>query len=94
MGFDIKKAKIKSLLPMVIDFLPMLDQAVEDFKNEWAKKSELLPGEDIVGVLFSQDHKTYITIGILSAENHIRKELTVMLFSDFVMKLISEFKKA
>lgn len=79
---------------MVIDFLPMLDQAIEDYRNEWAAKEQLLPGEDIVGVLFSAKKVTYINICVLTPENSIKKQLVVMPFSEFVMKLISEFKKA
>lgn len=94
MGFDLKKAAIKSLLPMVEDFLPMLDQAIEDYRNEWAAKISLQEGDDVVAILFSREKRTYINICVLSADDQVKQQLVVMLFSDFVMKLIAEFKKS
>jgi hypothetical protein len=93
MGFDLKKAALKQLLPMAIDLLPMLDNAIEDYRNEWAAKEQLEPGEDIVGVLFTAKKVTHINICVLSSDNAIKKQLVVMPFSEFVMKLVQEFKK-
>lgn len=93
MAFDIKKAAIKSLLPMVIDFLPILDKAIEDYKKDWGKKVSLQEGEDVVGILFSSEGKTYINICVMDPDNKVKQQLSVMLFSEFVNTLISEFKK-
>jgi hypothetical protein len=94
MSFDIKKSAIKLLLPTVIDFLPVLDQAIDDYRNEWAKKVSIEDGEDVVGILFSKDKKTYINICVLTPDNKVKTELISMLFSDFVIKIIDEFKKS
>jgi len=94
MSFNIKKAAIKSLLPMVIDFLPVLDSASKDYCDQWAKRLNIEPGEQITGMLFNAEGKMYITICVLSADNFIKKQVETLTFSDFVIKLINEFKKS
>jgi len=94
MAFDLKKAAIKAVLPMVTDFLPMLDGAVDDYRKSWIQKRPLEPGEDIVCVLFFLDGKMYITISVLDADNKLIEQLQTMLFADFVKTLLEAFKNS
>lgn len=92
--FDLKKAGIKAVLPMITDFLPMLDEAVGSYRMEWIQKRPLNPGEDIVCVLFFKDSKMWITVAVINAENTVIEQLQTMLFADFVTKLIDTFKNS
>ena len=94
MAFDFKKASIKAVLPMVTDFLPMLDGAVGDYRESWKEKRPLLPGEDIVCTLFFYEAKMYISVVVIDADNKIIDKLQTMLFSDFVINLIEVFKNS
>ncbi|MEI6435235.1 MAG: hypothetical protein WCP32_10350 [Bacteroidota bacterium] len=94
MGFDLKKSAIKAVLPMVTDFLPTLDGAVDDYRKSWIEKRPLLQGEDVVCVLFFEKSKMHITVAVINEENKIIEQLQTMLFSDFVTNLINAFKNS
>lgn len=94
MAFDIKKSAIKALLPMVTEYLPMLDPAVEDYRKSWIEKRPLLQGEDIVCVLFFKDQRMFITVAVINAQNAIIEQLETLLFADFVTNLLNIFKNS
>ena len=87
-----KNLIIRSILPLVDEYLPLLDKAISEYREEWTKKFKIEEGEDIVCMLFSKEDKTYISILVLTADNNIRCQLETSLFSDFVKKLITLFK--
>lgn len=92
MNFLPKNLIIRSILPLVDEYLPLLDKAISEYREEWTKKFKIEEGEDIVCMLFSKEDKTYISILVLTADNNIRCQLETSLFSDFVKKLITLFK--
>ncbi len=94
MGFDFKKQAIKAMLPMVTDFLPQLDPAVDDYRKSWIAKRPLEPGEDIVCVLFFENERMHITVAVINEKNTIIEQLQTMLFSEFVTELINVFKNS
>jgi hypothetical protein len=91
---DFKKMAIKAVLPLLDDFLPKIDGAVEDYRLSWIEKRPLAPGEDVVCVLFMKEKRMYISVVVISEDNRIIEQLETLLFSDFVQKLVEEFKNS
>jgi hypothetical protein len=94
MAFDLKKNALKMVLPMVTDFLPQLDPAIDDYKKSWVEKRPLLPGEDIVCIIFSVKGRTLLTVAVIDENNAVIQQLKTMSFSDFVTELIEAFKNS
>ena len=94
MSFSLKKSAIKAILPIVTDFLPVLDPAVDEYRKSWIEKRPILPGEDIVCVLFFENGKMNITVTVIDGDNRIIEQLQTMLFSEFVTQLIDVFKNS
>ena len=92
MSFSLKKSAIKAVLPMVTEYLPMLDPAVEEYRKSWIEKRPLLDKEYIVCVLFFLDKKMYISVVVINADNQIIQQLQTLLFSEFVTQLLDVFK--
>ncbi len=79
---------------MVIEFLPKLDEAVNEYRLSWIEKRPLLAGEDIVCILFFYESKMYISVVVIDSENKVIEKLNTMLFSEFVLNLIEVFKNS
>lgn len=92
---DLIKRKIINLaIPVVIDFLPVLDDALAQYRNDWIEKETVPDGNDVVCIIFSHDNVTMITIAEIDTSNQITRQFQTLKFADFVKNLINTYKNA
>ena len=93
--FDLmpKNLMIKAILPMIDEYLPLLDTAFADYKNQLKKSIQITEKEDLILMFWEVNKLVYVCFGVITEDNHIRLQLETSLFTDFVIKIISQLKK-
>lgn len=89
-----KRMMIRKLIPLVSEYLPLLDPAIQEYKDsvKFAEKDNLAPGDDVVAIIYTHDSVTRITVAVLNAKNVVVRQIHDMTFAEFISMIFSSIK--